>query len=171
MVRQLAAVLGQLGEKEEQRSTQLLVKKMKSGVKQERSLSAKESRKTLKRYKTSPRRTKTRTVYVSCSTIYRLPEPKRTQGNRNKRISWRNSACLPWPAAATPPVSHTLAVGSCPEGSVLAHPGHDVLQFLPLHEQLVAPNTVPQPLQRIPFRVSVCLQLSMITAAIATLAL
>lgn len=149
------SVLGHLGEKEEQRSTQLLLRRIKPGVKQEKMQSAKQSKKTLKRYKTSPRRTKTRTV--SCSTIYRLPEPRRPPGSQNKRKSWRNSACITWP-----PTQHNqpLAVGPLLQGAnrnsaVLVHPGPDLIQFLPLHEQLVAPNTAPQPLQHIPLRVSV----------------
>ena len=136
-------MFSQLGEKEELQLVRLCAKRMKFGVKQEKRASAKASKKALKLYKSSPRRGRLRTV--SCSTIYRLPEPKIRQHERALWSSFRLSR----PPLSRNPVARSLA--ECPPdiggGNVFVNPaGSDVGQFVPMQEQLVAPNTSTQPL-------------------------
>jgi hypothetical protein len=116
--RKLAAVCGRLGNREEQEKANLLVHQMKVDVKQEKLLSAKQSQKTFRRYKSSPRRTKTRTV--SNFSIYQLPTPRRrslaTLTADSVQDNWGSSDGLDHPGTegmqfqerliATPPLQH-----------------------------------------------------------------
>lgn len=133
----------------------LFVRHLKLGAKQEKKSSARQSQKTFKRYKSSPRRRKTRTV--SCSNTYRLPPPKRRSTvHQNKMGTW-SSTHLPWyvtpPATPRPPsvAGRAAEIPDSQDGSeVLGNPGAEGMQFLP-QELLVAPR---QPQHHHPHRVS-----------------
>ena len=90
---QLAAVYGQLGKREEQKKANQLVQQMKVDVKQEKMLSAKQSQKTFRRFKSSPRRRQTRTV--SQFSIYQLPTLRqRSLTTLSKMAVWSSGMVL-----------------------------------------------------------------------------
>ena len=140
---QLAAVYGQLGKRAEQKKTNQLVQQMKVDVKQEKLLSAKQSQKTFRRYKSSPRRQQTRTV--SHFSIYQLPTLQRrsltTLGKMNGVLVWHFDKYTPCHSAAD---SIQDAWGS---SDGLDHPGTEGIHF---QERLIA----TPPLQPHTYRVS-----------------
>lgn len=130
---QLAAVFCQLGKREAQHMASLLARKMKVGVRQEKQLSAVESRRAFRKYKSSPRR-KIRTV--SCPNT-RLPAPKRkSAANQNKTGMW-SPTCLQLhdspPATKCPsPAAPPIAREPQDRGEVLANPENEVVEEQPL---------------------------------------
>ena len=129
---QLAGVFGRLGKREAQDMAALFVRQMKLGAEQERQRSVKQSQRTLKRYKASPRRRKTRTV--SRSNTYRLPMPmRRSTANQNKMGTWGPTR-LPWyvtPPTSTCPLEPAAVAGLAEEeveGEVLGNPGAEERQ-------------------------------------------
>lgn len=149
---QLAEVFGKLREKEAEHMAHIAMHRMKLGAEREKRLSIKQSQKTLKRYNSSPRRAKTRTV--SCSNVHRLPEPKRRPERKHKpslrsRFSWHSS---PPPPSPLPDPDPSVEGPNTLYGSSEATGDAEVLW--PLREQLVAENTTPQPLHHFPHVVS-----------------
>ena len=135
---QLAKVFHQLGDRESQSIAASFVRRMKVKVQQEKQVSAQESKKTLKRYRQSPRRRNIRTV--SKANTFRLDPPKkRSTMTSNKMGTWSQSR-LPW--YYTPPVSPCPpAEGEEVEGEVLGNPGAEGLQ---LSQEFLTLATQPQ---------------------------
>ena len=118
-----------------------LVKSMKSGVKREKRSSVKQSRKTLKKYRSSPRRGRHRTV--SCSTLHLVPEPKRrsaVSGRETESFEWREQRLLTQPSLYSASALDVRECGCVILGNNPGTPGDRPF----LQEQLVAENTSPQ---------------------------
>ena len=128
---------------------------MRAGAKQEKHSSIKLSKKTLKRFQSSPRRVRIRTV--SCSTIHRLPEPRRK--GLKKIASWRkrssrNSDSLPasflspGPASLANDIDYTVSVnpGTLDERELSQLLQEQMASPQPLQEQMVAESASPQPI-------------------------
>lgn len=129
----------------------LQAQKMRSGAKQEKQLSIKQSKKTLKIYKSSPRRGKYRTV--SCSTLYLIPEPKRRQRvDREGEMDTNVTTCMnKSPTLSLLTINTIVNVQDC-QHSVGQSKSESVRPFI--QNQFVDKNIISsQPLQQVTDRV------------------
>ena len=148
-------MFGSLREKKAQHVAKQLVQQTRLGAQKEKQHSIKESKKTFKILKSSPRRANTRTV--SCSTIYRLPKPrKRWSAKSNKTEAQQEHS----PSHSASPPTSLLAQGPALveenlEWTVFENPGtQHRTHCQPVHEQLVTENTSLQSLLRLATTVS-----------------
>ena len=148
-------MFGSLREKKAQHVAKQLVQQTRLGAQKEKQHSIKESKKTFKILKSSPRRANTRTV--SCSTVYRLPEPRKRRSAKSNKAeaqqehSPSHSASPPTSLLAQDPAS----VEEDLEWTVFENPGtQHRTHCQPVHEQLVTVNTSLQSLLHLATTVS-----------------